>query len=154
MADHPTISKNGPDQGLPALPSNPPLTRRTLLGGAGIAVGAVLASPGMPVIAPAAAQPVSAEPRPLDVAFRHRALEVREACARANNAIPIAPHPTNGDEARYPTRSAPTRGAYHTTNAAKWTRPLGRPSPPPANRATPQISRRSRSAALADWLIP
>jgi len=90
------------------------LTRRTLLGGAGIAVGAVLASPGVPAIAPAAAQPVSAEPRPLDVAFRRRALEVREACARANDAIPIAPHPTNGDEARYPNKiGSDTRGLPH-----------------------------------------
>jgi len=114
MADHPTILKNGPDQGLPALPSYAPLTRRTLLGGTGIALGAVLASPGMPVIAPAAAQPVSGEPRPLDIAFRRRVLEVREACARANDAIPIAPHPTNGDEARYPNKiGSDTRGLPH-----------------------------------------
>ena len=59
MPDHPTIS-NEPDQGSPALPSHPALTRRTLLGGAGIAVGAVLVSPtSMPAIAPAASQAVS-----------------------------------------------------------------------------------------------
>src|SRR5690348_6159226 len=56
MADHP-ISFNEPGQGLPALPSHPALTRRRLLGAAGIAAGVVLAPPlGMPAIAPAAAQ--------------------------------------------------------------------------------------------------
>jgi hypothetical protein len=114
MADHPIIF-NEPGQGLPALPSHPVLTRRTLLGGAVIAVGAVLAPPlGMPAIAPAAAQAVSTNPRPLDAAFRRRALEVREACARAFDAIPIAPHPANGDEARYPNKiGSDTRGLPH-----------------------------------------
>ena len=149
MGDHPTIStESGP--GSSAVPSHPALTRRRLLGGVGIAVGAVIAPlPDMPGVGPAAAQAVSAEPRPLDAAFRRRALEVRNACARAFDAIPIAPHPANGDEARYPTRSAPTRGACRTTSAAKWTSRPGRPSLPPASRATPRISRRSRSAALA-----
>ena len=114
MADHPIIF-NEPGQGLPAPPSHPVLTRRTLLGGAGIAVGAVLAPPlGMPAIAPAAAQAVSAEPRALDAAFRRRTLEVREACARAFDAIPIAPHPANGDEALYPNKiGSDTRGLPH-----------------------------------------
>jgi len=96
MDNHPISTE--PGSGSPALPSHPALTRRRLLGGAGVAVGAVLVSPpGMPAIAPAAAQAVSAEPRALDAAFRRRALEVRDACARAFDAIPIAPHPTNGD---------------------------------------------------------
>jgi hypothetical protein len=114
MADHSTIStKPGPAS--PALPSHTILTRRGLLGGAGMAVGAVLApSPGMPAITPAAAQTASAESRPLDTAFRRRALEVRDACARAADAIPIAPHPTNGDEARYPNKiGSDTRGLPH-----------------------------------------
>ena len=56
MGDHPTISTE-PGPGSPASPSHPRLSRRTLLGGAGIAAGAVLAPPlGMPAIAPAAAQ--------------------------------------------------------------------------------------------------
>ncbi len=114
MGDHPTISTE-PGPGSPASPSHPTLSRRTLLGGAGAAVGAVLASPpGMPAIASAAAQAVSAEPRPLDAAFRRRALEVRDACARAFDAIPIAPHPANGDEARYPNKiGSDTRGLPH-----------------------------------------
>ncbi len=112
MDNHPISTE--PGSGPPALPSHPGLTRRGLLGGAGMAVGAVLASPGMPTIAPAAAQAVSAEPRPLDAAFRRRALEVRDACARAFDAIPIAPHPTNGDEARYPNKiGSDTRGLPH-----------------------------------------
>jgi hypothetical protein len=55
----------------------------------------------MPGFAPAAAQPVSANPQPLNAAFKRRAFEVREVCASNNEKIPIAPHPTNGDEARY-----------------------------------------------------
>jgi hypothetical protein len=114
MADHPTISTES-DQASPTLPTTA-VTRRSLLGGAGIAVGAaVLASPpSMPGIAPAAAQPVSAEPRPLDVAFNRRAFEVREACASHNAKIPIAPHPSNGDEARYTNKiGSDSRGLPH-----------------------------------------
>jgi hypothetical protein len=99
----------------PALPSHPTLTRRRMLGGAGITVGTMFAPPpGMPVIAPAAAQTASPESRPMDAAFRRRALEVRDKCARAADAIPIAPHPTNGDEARYPNKiGSDTRGLPH-----------------------------------------
>ncbi len=92
------------------------VTRRSLLGGAGIAVGAaVLASPpSMPGIAPAAAQPASADPRPLDAAFKRRAFEVRGVCAGNNEKIPIAPHPTNGDEARYTNKiGSDSRGLPH-----------------------------------------
>jgi hypothetical protein len=114
MGDHPTISTE-PGPGSPALPSHPAVTRRRLIGGAGLAVGATLAPPlGMPAITPAAAQAVSTDPRPLDAAFRRRALEVREACARTSDAIPIAPHPANGDEARYPNKiGSDTRGLPH-----------------------------------------
>jgi hypothetical protein len=114
MADHPTISTES-DLASPTLPTTA-VTRRSLLGGAGIAVGAaVLASPpGMPGIAPAAAQTVSADPRPLDPEFKRRAIEVREVCARTNEKIPIAPHPTNGDEARYTNRiGSDSRGLPH-----------------------------------------
>jgi hypothetical protein len=110
MVDHPTISTE-PGPGSPD-PSHSNLTRRTLLSGAGMAAGAVLAPlPGMHGVAPAAAQAVSAEPRPLDAALRRRALDVRNACTRAFDAIPIAPHPANGDEARYPNKiGSDTRG--------------------------------------------
>ena len=114
MADHPTISTES-DLASPTLPTTA-VTRRSLLGGAGIAVGAaVLASPpSMPGIAPAAAQPASADSRPLDAAFRRRAFEVREACANNNAKIPIAPHPANGDEARYTNKiGSDSRGLPH-----------------------------------------
>ena len=114
MANHPTISTES-DLASRALPTTA-ITRRTLLGGTGIAVGAaVLASPpSMPGIAPAAAQPASADSRPLDAAFRRRALEVREACANNNAKIPIAPHPANGDEARYTNKiGSDSRGLPH-----------------------------------------
>jgi hypothetical protein len=114
MADHPTISTESGAVS-PGLPSHPTLTRRGLLGGAGMAVGAVLAPPpGIPAITSAAAQTVSGESRPLDAAFRRRALEVRDACARKADAIPIAPHPTNGDETLYPNKiGSDTRGLPH-----------------------------------------
>ena len=115
MADHPTISTES-DLASPALPTTTTVTRRSLLGGAGIAVGAaVLASPpSMPGIAPAAAQPVSADSRPLDAAFNRRAFEVREACASHNAKIPIAPHLSNGDEARYTNKiGSDSRGLPH-----------------------------------------
>src|SRR5258705_8806990 len=115
MADHPTISTDS-DLASPALPTTTAVPRRSLLGGPGVAVGAaVLASPpGMPGIAPAAAQPVSADARPLDAAFMRRAFEVREACASHNAKIPIAPHPSNGDEARYTNKiGSDSRGLPH-----------------------------------------
>src|SRR5215468_997536 len=114
MADHSTIATEL-GSGSPALRSHSTLTRRGLLGGAGVAVGAVLApSPAMHAIPPAKAQTATAETRPLDATFRRRALEVRDACARAADAIPIAPHPTNGDEARYPNKiGSDTRGLPH-----------------------------------------
>jgi hypothetical protein len=114
MADHLIISTES-DLASPALPTTA-VTRRSLLGGASIAVGAAMLAPppGMPGIAPAAAQPVSAEPRPLDAAFRRRAFEVREACANNNAKIPIAPHPSNGDEARYTNKiGSDSRGLPH-----------------------------------------
>src|SRR5215469_4958756 len=114
MADRSPISTElGPAS--PAVPSQPTLTRRGLLGGPGMAAGATLAPlPGMSTITPVAAQTASAEARPLDAAFRRRAIEVRDKCARAADAIPIAPHPTNGDEARYPNMiGSDTRGLPH-----------------------------------------
>jgi hypothetical protein len=113
--DDPSTMATEPDPGSPALPSHPVLTRRTLLGAAGIAAGVVLAPPlGLPALAPAAAQAVHPEPRPLDAAFKRRAYEVRAVCASTNEQLPIAPHPTNGDEARYPTKiGSDTRGLPH-----------------------------------------
>jgi hypothetical protein len=120
MADYPTISTE-PDQATPALPATA-FTRRTLLGGAGIAVGAALAaSPPVLAISPAAAQTANPAaqttlpaPRPLDAAMKRRALEVRTACAANNDKIPVAPHPTNGDEDRYNNKiGSDTRGLPH-----------------------------------------
>jgi hypothetical protein len=62
------------------------------------------------------AQSVVTEPptRPLDAAMRRRAVEVREACARRIGETPVAPHPINDDEARYPTRiGTDTRALPH-----------------------------------------
>jgi hypothetical protein len=114
MAEHPTISTES-DLASPTLPTTA-VTRRSLLGGAGIAVSAAVlaAPPGMPGIAPAAAQPVSADPRPLDAAFKRRAFEVRQVCASNNEKISIPPHPANGDEARYTNKiGSDSRGLPH-----------------------------------------
>ncbi|MBR0706100.1 MULTISPECIES: vanadium-dependent haloperoxidase [Bradyrhizobium] len=113
MADHSTV----PTESCLASPGpSTAITRRSLLGGTGIAVGAaVLASPpSLPGFAPALAQPVSADPRPLDAAFKSRAFEVRGVCAGNNEKMPIAPHPANGDEARYTNKiGSDSRGLPH-----------------------------------------
>ncbi|WP_404556691.1 twin-arginine translocation signal domain-containing protein [Bradyrhizobium niftali] len=113
MADDRTVSTES-CLASPGLPTA--ITRRSLLGGTGVAVGvAVLASPpSMPGIAPAAAQPVSVDTRPLDAAFKRRAFEVRGVCASNNEKIPVAPHPTNGDEVRYSNKiGSDSRGLPH-----------------------------------------
>lgn len=47
-------------------------------------------------------------------AFRDKAFRIREEAARQEQAIPIPPHPTNGDEERYPNKIATdTRGLPH-----------------------------------------
>lgn len=96
------------------------LARRGLLGSAGIALGTVLIRPGSAPLAPASAQPTApplgTEPptRPIDTALRRHAAEVREACARRTAETAIAAHPTNDDEARYPTRiGTDTRALPH-----------------------------------------
>ncbi|WP_244436949.1 hypothetical protein [Bradyrhizobium japonicum] len=113
MTDHPTVSTAS----RPASPGLPTaINRRSLLGGTGIVVGvAVLASPpSISGIAPAVAQPVSADTRPLDAAFKRRAFEVRGVCASNNEKIPVVPHPTNGDEVRYGNKiGSDTRGLPH-----------------------------------------
>jgi hypothetical protein len=123
--------ENGPEAS--AVLADSALPRRGLLGGAGIALGAAVAPPGMSPIAPAAAQPIFTEPparqeppaRSMDGAMRRRAVEVREACARRIGETPIAPHPANGDEARYPNKiGSDTRGLPHNArgevNPAAW----------------------------------
>ena len=70
MADYPTISTE-PDQAMPALPATA-LTRRSLLGGAGMAIGTALAaSPPVLAISPAAAQTAAqTTPRTRDRSIR------------------------------------------------------------------------------------
>ena len=109
--------------------------------------------PDMPGVGPAAAQGVSAEPRPLDAAFRRRALEVRDACARAFDTIPVAPHPANGDESRYPNKiGSDTRGLPHDkrgeVDQAAWQALFAA-----CQSGDPADFDRSRSAALAGWSI-
>ena len=116
-----TSAGSGPEPR--AVLSRPALPRRGLLGGAGLAFGTGLASPpGTSPIAPAAAQPMATEPpkrqeppaRPMDGAMRRRAVEVREGCARRVGETPVAPHPANDDEARYPNKiGSDTRALPH-----------------------------------------
>lgn len=104
-----------PGTGPWAPPSHSVLPRRGLLGGAGLALGSAI-TPAFSPVASAIAQPLGAPPvaRPADGALHRRALEVRESCARSTHAIPIAPHPTNDDEMRYPSRiGTDTRGLPH-----------------------------------------
>src|SRR5215212_204981 len=92
------------------------LRRQVLLGGAGVSLGAALGTSGLVPVAPAAAQAPTTEPhvRPIDSAMQRRALEIRQACARQASEMPIAPHPTNGDEARYTNKiGSDSRGLPH-----------------------------------------
>jgi hypothetical protein len=92
------------------------LTRRRFLGtvaAAGAACGAAL-----PATQARAATPSPASDAPADIssdeAFRRKAYEVRVAVARANFELPVQPHPTNGDEERYPGKiGSDTRGLPH-----------------------------------------
>ncbi|WP_439392640.1 vanadium-dependent haloperoxidase [Bradyrhizobium sp. PMVTL-01] len=113
MVDHSTVPT---ESSLASQGPSTAITRRSLLGGTGIAVGAaVLASPpSMSGFTPALAQPASSDARPLDAAFKQRAFEVRGVCAGNAEKIPIAPHPTNGDEARYSNKiGSDSRGLPH-----------------------------------------
>ncbi len=100
------------------------LQRRGLLGGAGAAL-MMSTTATTPWRVMAQAVPADPAARPIDVAMHHRALEVRQNCARDTAAIPIAPHPSNGDEARYPnaigsdTRSLP-HNARGEVDPAAW----------------------------------
>ncbi|WP_270936567.1 phosphatase PAP2 family protein [Falsiroseomonas oryzae] len=101
------------------------LARRRLIGGAGLALGTALGAPvspasgqatGQPLVTSPPAQPAATEPpvRPMDSTMRERAAAVREAAARQCGATPIAAHPANDDEARYPNRiGSDTRGLPH-----------------------------------------
>ncbi len=96
--------------------AQPAAKRRTLLGGAGLALGATLTLPRGPLTRTARAQPTAsgATARPIDSTVHRRAWQVREACARRSETIPIAPHPANDDETRYPNRiGSDTRGLPH-----------------------------------------
>lgn len=100
------------------------LQRRGLLGGAGAAL-IISTTATAPWRGAAQAAPANPAARPIDAAMHRRALEVRETCARETAAIPIAPHPTSGDEARYPsaigsdTRSLP-HNARGEVDPAAW----------------------------------
>jgi hypothetical protein len=97
-------------------PSHTSRRRQVLLGGAGASLGAALGTPSFVPVTPAAAQvPGTAPPiRPIDSAMQRRALEIRQACARQASEVPIAPHPVNDDESRYPTRiGTDTRALPH-----------------------------------------
>jgi hypothetical protein len=88
--------------------------RRRFLGMAGGLATLVL--PELPGITDANAQGAQADPAVsnLHEAYRRRALEVRVAAARSNHEVPIPPHPSNGDEAKYPNRiGSDTRGLPH-----------------------------------------
>lgn len=84
-----------------------PLARRSFLGSAA-------ALPWLAAPLAADAQTLTLIPVSADEALRQRAHEVRVAAARANLALPIPPHPNNGDEQRYPNRiGSDSRGLPH-----------------------------------------
>ncbi|MBL6459416.1 hypothetical protein JMJ55_29305 [Belnapia sp. T6] len=96
--------------------SRAPPRRQVLLSATGFSLGAALGTSDLAPVAPAAAQGTGSAPpaRPIDSAMQRRALEVRQACALQASQVPIAPHPVNGDETRYPNRiGTDTRALPH-----------------------------------------
>lgn len=91
--------------------------RRRFFGHAG--AGLAWLATAAPVAAQTASQSAatvadSASPADHDEAFRQRAHRVRVELARANAELPVPPHPTNGDEQRYPNRiGSDSRGLPH-----------------------------------------
>lgn len=101
--------------------------RRAFLAGAAGVAGAAVAGVGL--AGPASAGPASnggagrpgpGRPGPdaggsaQDRLLRERQYQVRVEAARRQRAVPISPHPTNGDEQRYPSRiGSDTRGLPH-----------------------------------------
>ena len=77
--------------------------RRHFLGQAGAGL-AGLAGSGLLAAQPAASVSDAPSAADYDETFRRRTQRVRVDIANANAAVPIPPHPTNGDEARYPNR--------------------------------------------------
>lgn len=84
-------------------------TRRDFLSHTGAGLAALAAA------APALTQPTdSPSPGAYDEQFRQRAARVRGELARALTEQPNPPHPTNGDEARYPNKiGSDSRGLPH-----------------------------------------
>lgn len=86
-------------------PEKTRLQRRGFLGqaGAGLTALAVGGNAAAQATAAAGSGPAGAA-GDYDEAFRQRTHKVRIELARANAEVPIPPHPTNGDEARYPNK--------------------------------------------------
>lgn len=83
--------------------------RRQFLGQAGAGLvgltGTVAAPALLTAATPALAQSgATSDPAAYDVRFRQRAHKLRVDLANASAQAPIPPHPTNGDEARYPNK--------------------------------------------------
>jgi hypothetical protein len=100
----PTTATSSGDSG--GAPQSVP--RRGFLGQAGasfasLAAGAVAPSLLLTAL-PAAAQGSVVAADAYDENFRQRALALRTGLAKANAEVPVPPHPTNGDEDRYPNR--------------------------------------------------
>jgi len=94
---------------MPSQSESPKLPRRDFLGHAGAGLAALTAGVGAPAALSAAgnaaAQTVgAASVGDYDEAFRRRTHQLRVDLAKANADVPIPPHPTNGDEARYPNK--------------------------------------------------
>ena len=94
---------------MPSQSESPKLPRRDFLGHAGAGLAALTAGIGAPAALSAAGNAAAqtagaASVGDYDEAFRRRTHQLRVDLAKANADVPIPPHPTNGDEARYPNK--------------------------------------------------
>ncbi|MDB5932365.1 MAG: twin-arginine translocation pathway signal protein [Polaromonas sp.] len=96
--------------------NSPHASRRGFLVRTGATVAGVAAGVIGPVLGEDAGLGAAQAQTPpgADAAFRQQAYDIRVAAARANLALPIPPHPTNGDEQRYANKiGSDTRGLPH-----------------------------------------
>jgi hypothetical protein len=109
-------------------PDHAPLPRRAFLRGVGGGIAGAAVAPGLLASSEARAATYGAAPASAaaagaasgkaalsyDTKFRERTYQLRVALAKANAAQPIPPHPTNGDDNRYPNRiGSDTRALPH-----------------------------------------
>lgn len=108
--DPPSRSKQSHQRSLHRVGRRSFLGHASLFTAAGVAAGVV----GSPFSAKQNSASAQTAPSGSNEQFRQKAHQVRVSVADANQAVAIPPHPTNGDEERYPNKiGSDTRALPH-----------------------------------------